>query len=298
MILGLDWVSLSFIGSLMMAFSFLLHKKLIKVLGPIWFSALFQFVVAVISIKGVLGVSKISLNIWIIIIIERLFWAVGLVLYAKGLEAINDQGETQIIITSRVLLMQILGLLFLNEQLTIYKVLGALLILGAVLLLFYKGKNYDQKTTSQAGRLMIVVYTLILAGIGTVDTYLMKNFFSGAVQTYLFVSFFITAIFLILYICLRGPKDIAIENNSIKLNEKVKWGVLVILAGLFYNLSMQAVYVAFALGGQYSRVGSIHQTSVIWTVVLGILFFEEKENWQIKTIALLLSMLGVFSLTF
>ena len=171
------------------------------------------------------------------------------------------------------------GLFFYSESLAISKLLGGALIIGA---LFLVSVDDSPRKSSRKGIVLAVLISIML-GLGWILDKLGAQFFGPP-------SYNIFAWSLpIVFIYLPGVKFRAIETEL----RIASWRVF-LLAGLNvtgYLMQLEALKMAEA-----TKVIPIVQTSIIFTVLLGIVLLKEREHALRKIVAALMAILGVYFL--
>jgi len=183
-------------------------------------------------------------------------------------------------ITNISVLVAFVGALFLySESLTIHKLLGGVLIIGALFLVSYTDKA---KKSSKEGILIAVAISIML-GLGWMLDKLGAQYFNAS--TYNIFVWTIPIIFIYL-----PPIRLSVIREELKLST---WKVFV-LAGLNvvgYLMQLKALETAEA-----TRVIPIVQTSTLFTILMGIVLLKEREHIPRKIIAGLMAISGAYFL--
>lgn len=190
-----------------------------------------------------------------------------------------DASTFAIIINISVVVGFVGSLILYSESLTVAKLLGSLLIITSLLLATYR-KN--KKITSSKG-LFIAVGISILLGIGwTLDK---KGVFYFTPEIYnILLWVFPLIVILFPFVKLR----------ELKQEFKISSWRIMLLAGINvvgYWCNLQALNLAEA-----TRVIPIIQTSLLFTVLLGMILFHEREHWPRKILATVLTLIGIYLL--
>jgi transporter family protein len=160
------------------------------------------------------------------------------------------------------------GFAFMGESFTVNKIIGAAMIIGSNILLFYNPKTFS----FDRGFVLGVISQLIF----TVAMFIDVNI-SGQFNIPLYVAF--TLIVPSLLICLFeriGLKQIAAEFKGNKrpiLITALTWGPMIIVMLVAYNL------------GEVSVVAPIAALTTILNVVVGYIFLKERSHLLKKIIA-------------
>jgi drug/metabolite transporter (DMT)-like permease len=177
-------------------------------------------------------------------------------------------------------LVAFVGSLFLySETLTAQKLLGGLLIIGALLTV---SLNSKAKKSSIKGMLIAVPISIIL-GLGWMLDKKGAQLFHA--NTYNILVWAIPVIFIYL------PY---MKLDEIKTELRITSWKIVLLAGLNvvgYLMQLKALEIAEA-----TRVIPIVQTSTLFTVLLGIILLKERDFIGRKIIAGVMAIIGVFLL--
>ncbi len=169
--------------------------------------------------------------------------------------------------------------LILGEPLTPLKIIGVgLIMLGNFLISFGK-----QKLKLSRGMIIIIVASLMFSTINFGDKYLL-GFFSTAL--YNFILYSVSSLILLSFIKFDVKKII----NELKLH-----GPIVFLTGLIFAVGIYFFEKSIKLG-EVSRVVQIHSSSIIFTVLLGIILLKERENLWKKILATISVFVGVYLL--
>ncbi len=166
-----------------------------------------------------------------------------------------------------------------SEPLTINKLLGGILIIGALVLVSVNGSS---KKSSSKGVLIAAIISLIL-GLGWMLDKLGTRFFNAS--TY---NIFVWALPIIF---VYFP---SIKFTEIKKELKISSWKIILLAGLNvigYFMQLKALEIAEA-----TRVIPIIQTSTLFTVLAGIIILKEKQFIFRKIIAGIMAVSGVYLL--
>ena len=166
-----------------------------------------------------------------------------------------------------------------SEPLTIPKLLGGILIIGALVLVSVNGSS---KKSSSKGVLIAVIISLIL-GLGWMLDKLGTQFFNAS--TYNIFVWTIPIIFIYLPF---------IKFAEIKNELRISSWKIILLAGLNvigYFMQLKALEIAEA-----TRVIPIIQTSTLFTVLAGIIILKEKQFIFRKIIAGIMAVTGVYLL--
>jgi drug/metabolite transporter (DMT)-like permease len=252
--------------------------------NPYSYAIIFHLLLGVlVLVFGLMRGSDFSLfsgNIFMLLLASALWGACQVFLF-KALQLL-EASEVTIISGLRVVITIIASVIFLNEVFNGWNVLGTIFILAATLLVvdlskgfkFNKGFWYTIAMTAFAG-LAIVVDSANVQHYDVLAYSTFSNFLSG---------FFILAFY---------PKALRQWRHFVQPSFLVKMLPLAVFSatqGVLYLL-------ALTYGGNTAQVGTIRQASVILTVLLAIIFLNERGKLWHKLIAAALVTAGVLLLS-
>lgn len=177
-------------------------------------------------------------------------------------------------------LVAFVGSLFLySEPLTPHKLLGGILIIGALLLVTFSNKAGK----FQMKGVIVAVLISIMLGLGWMLDKLGTQFFSAAI--YSIFLWTVPIVFIVFPF---------IKIGAIKSELRIASWRVFLLAGLNavgYLLQLKALQITEA-----TRVIPIIQTSTLFTVLLGIILLKEREHIPRKIIAGIMAVAGAYFL--
>lgn len=195
---------------------------------------------------------------------------------------ISDAADVRISVSTRPFWVVLGSALWLGETVTTLHLLGTVLIVLGV-----STVNFSKNTLKKVNK--GVMYGLIaglLYGLAFVnDGFLIKTW---DVSSLMAVEFAIVPIFMLL---IRPKYILKIPSFFNK-----KRTIAMLLLGVLYGTSAVSIFSAYRAGGNISLIAPLQQTSVIFTVFLGVLFLKEKKDLKKKILAASLALLGVFFL--
>jgi drug/metabolite transporter (DMT)-like permease len=172
------------------------------------------------------------------------------------------------------------GSLFLyNEKLTLTKLIGSLLIVGA---LFLVSLTEKVRKASRKGVIIALLINAIL-GTGWMLDKTGARYFNA--NTYSLLGWTIPLIFILFPLEKFSVIKIEFKNASWKII------LLAVVNVIGYIMQLKALAIAEA-----TRVIPIIQTYTLFTIALGIILLKEKEHLLSKIIAGILAMIGVYLL--
>lgn len=170
------------------------------------------------------------------------------------------------------------SVLFLGENINSQKLLGVMLAVIGVALVFYQKHKFKVHRGHFYALLAQVFFGVELAN----DGFLLRYFNQ---TTYSFLYFFLPALF----IALINPKKMSVIKAFFNKGEAIKFVVPAIL----YAAGALLVNTSFGIGAQASQVGVMFQLSPIFTIALGVIFLNERENIIRKLIGGFIVVIGV-----
>lgn len=243
------------------------------------FHFLLGFLVLVFGLIQGVDFSILNGNVFMLLIAGAL-WGSCQVFLFKALQLL-EASEVMIVSDLRVVVTIIASVIFLGEAFSVGNILGAILIGVATLLVidmrngfkFNKGVWYTFVAALLAG-------LAIVADSANVQQY---NVLAYSTFSNLLSGFFILAFY---------PKSLQQWKSFVQPSFLIKMLPLSVLS------ATQGILYLFALtyGGNTAQVGTIRQASVILTVLLAVVFLNERSKlWQ-KFVGAILVTIGVFLL--
>lgn len=172
----------------------------------------------------------------------------------------------------------IMGFVFFKEELTLQKIIGAILLIGSNIIIFY------QKGSWKNNRYLLVgVIANVCMGIALFLDVNTSNSFNLAF--YVSITLLIPAL-LIFIIEKVKIKEIIYEWN-------MNFKKIILLTGLSWSLMMLTKLKAYQLG-KVTKIAPLCSLTVILNVLFAFLFLKNKENLFKKLIASILIVIGVF----
>ncbi|OGM20127.1 hypothetical protein A2714_01050 [Candidatus Woesebacteria bacterium RIFCSPHIGHO2_01_FULL_38_9] len=191
-------------------------------------------------------------------------------------------GETTIIISASAVISIILGVLFLNEVLTLTIIFGFIFILGAVLIVNSEKLSFNSKRG--------VTFSLLVAlfsGIAVVnDAYILKSYEAFSFTT---IMSFLPGVIL----ALAFPKEI-VKIKKILKSREIRW---MIVLTFFYAIQAVSYYLAYQGGAPISTLATLTKASIVVTVILAAIFLKERSNLPKKAVAAAMVTIGAILLS-
>ncbi len=209
-----------------------------------------------------------------------ILYAVGNVFIFKSLKLL-DASEFTVIFALRSLVTMIGASIFLFEKVTVYQIIGALLVFGSIAYMNWKNRKFELSK----GSFFAILASFAIGSAFVNDAFLMKDF--GA-STYLAIAFIAPSI-VIWLTNLNKTRDIAPFLN-------MKFLPKLFLTTIFYALSAFSVFSAYKVGQNASQIAPLSQTSVIMIAILSYIFLKERDNVIKKIVGTILVFMGVMLL--
>lgn len=229
-------------------------------------------------VRGV-DFSLFSGNVYMLLLASALWGACQVFLF-KALQLL-EASEVTVISDTRVIFTIIASVIFLGEVFTGWNILGSILILATTLLVVDMRKGFKFNKG--------VWYTLAMAFFGglaiVADSANVQQYDVLAYSTF---SNFLSGLFILAFY----PKSLRQWGHFVQPSFLVK---MVPLAA--FSATQGVLYLlALTHGGNTAQVGTIRQASVIVTVLLAVIFLNERGKlWQ-KFVAAILVTVGVLLL--
>ncbi len=195
-------------------------------------------------------------------------YALGGILYAKTLK-ITDASIFSVLFATNTIWVMLGGVLLYNERVGFAQVIGTLMILMSVIILTDRSGKFQFDRGILLGLLCGLVYGLAVTGW----VYISKH---SEPLTWNALTFFIPAILILLY----SPK------SARQMKPFLKAGVFsrLILLCILVSIGSACLLAAFSKHSA-SVVSPLLQTQVLLTVILAIIFLNERKNLKSKIAA-------------
>lgn len=278
----MNWQLLLAISVFTYAVSVLLQRILLKddKSDPIAYSVVFQLVVGLVILAYALIKGFSVPNLYPILpnlILMTFLYGVGNVLIFKSLKA-GEASEFTIVFATKVFWTIAAAILFLGEAFSLRQGVGTLLIMASVILLSWKDRRFKLSKGGLFGLGAALCFGLAFAN----DAFILRNF---DVPSYLAIAFIVPA----LMVWLFNPRA---ARKMLPLLEKPMLKRLMILA-ILYAVSSITIFLAYQVGRNAAQIAPLNQTSTIVTVLLAIVFLQEKNDLLKKIAGAVISVLGV-----
>lgn len=217
-------------------------------------------------------------NTWtyLLLSLSCVFYAINNFMIAnvrKNLEA----SVVGIIQQSYTVLMTLAGFILFNEQVTLFKIMGVLMIVGGNVLVFWR-----QKKTKE----IKYVWMGLLAYVCNVAAGLIDVGYSGEFNLPFYVAFLyiIPALFIFIGSRVRITNIIEEYKRANKRNY--------FITGFCWGVHYFVLLIAYSIG-EVSVVAPLASLSVFSNVIVGYFWLKEKDRIAKKVIAAILATLGI-----
>ncbi len=188
---------------------------------------------------------------------------------------------------SRVLFSTVLGCVVLHETMTAAKFIGAMMVLAGLLMLNIRKKGGGDDVRTKY--VLFAVFSCFLNAVsGIMDKILMSNADLTSGQLQFWYMLYMTVLYLGYAVCTKTPV-------KIKTLRKNPW---IIILSILFVIADRALFVANKDPQSMVTVMTLlKQSSVIVTIILGKLFWKEK-NILYKLLCACVVLAGIFIATF
>ncbi len=191
-----------------------------------------------------------------------------------------EASEASILFSTGTIWSIVTALIFLDEKLSIYQLLGILIVIVGIVITYFEKTGWK----FNKGHIFALVSSLFYGVAFTNDVYIISKYQS--IASYMFIIFFLPSLATLAFRP-RSLSKLGVYFSSFKKTLAVTSSVVL------YSFSVIALFTAYKLGGQASIISPIFQTSMIFTVLFGYFFLKEKKRlWQ-KIVGILFAFGGV-----
>ena len=278
----MSWQLFTVISVLSLSISVVLQRVLIHKdkTDPFAYAVLFQGIVGILlTIFAIYYGFKLP-NIETVIvpaIISIMFFGVGHIVYAKTLQKVEASAFSVLFATQAIWIM-LLGIILLNESMTVIQVAGTVLIFVSVGIL---AKNFRSIFTENGTLLGLL--TGLMFGIAIYSWSYVGRFTDPI--SWAAISFIGTA----LVAFLVRPSSVRKMKPLLKPAVLIKLGALAV----FYGIGSLTMLFAYKYG-TFAIVSPLRQVSIIVTVLFALSFLpKERNRIQKKIVAAAICMIGV-----
>lgn len=282
---AMTWFWFAIISIISVSLANVLQRKLMarEESDPVSYTIVFQFMVTLMT--GIFALIKgfhfpIFQGYAINYILAGMFWGGMSLLSFKALQVIGA-GEMTIISSVSTFVTIIMSVLLLDETFGYAKIVGTMLIFGAIVLLYGKKKFQWNKG---------IVYALgaaVCAGLALInDTIILKGGYDAV--SYTPIISFIPGVFIIL-----------IQPKSFKRIPQVFHGTVLknmLLFCGFYAFQAVTYYIALERGANAGQLSAIIKSSIILTVLFAAILLKERNDMGRKIASAVLATIAILLL--
>lgn len=248
-----------------------------------FFVWIYQFILALIFVAFFTNTGfpqftpQLVVNLFIL---GSLYFFAGTLLYTSF-----KYGSASISITLgtfSIVVSSLLGIIFLQESISVIKVAGIGLIFSAIIFLNIRKKEKFHKynlLALAAGLIYGVAYTLDKTLVLDLNPHYYHIFFAASIA---FAS--------LLY---RGQ---VILRDIPKLKRRNY--IIMFFSALFFFFYNKFTFLSYSTGGEVGKIDAINNSAIFLVIVLEIILLKDKSNFKRKIVAAILAVSGVFILGF
>ncbi len=275
-------MSLALISILTVSIATILERVLMKNddSDPISYAIVFQFMLGSISLIFALFFGRFVFPSLSILgsrfILATFLWAGSTVFSFSAMKRLTA-GEVTVLTTSSTVVSVVLGVLLLREPFSLRIFLGIVLILLSVWLV-----NSAKVSFASKQGVGFALLAATFCGVAVVnDLVILKNY---EAFSYTAVMSFLPGLALMFIF----------PGKAKKIRTMLKLQTLKVMSIFCFFYSIQAItyYLAFQAGAPVSLLSPLIKTSIILTVILGVIFLGERNNLLRKIVASLLVTIG------
>lgn len=253
--------------------------------NPVAYAVIAQLVVSVISLifavkSGFIlpdGFYQVFVNFLLMVFI----YTFSTILTFKTIKIV-EASEYTILIFTRAFWSVAIAIIFLSEQFTQLKILGAILIFLSVVLVSWKRKGVTFGKGEAYGLL-----AAFLLGVGFVNDAIVLN--SLGFWTFMVLAFGLPPLLTLLIL----PKSF--KDTYRLMTGKEKWQPVIM--GLLFFCSGSTTYLALEAGKNPGQIAALSPVAVILVVIMSAIFLKERDNLLKKFIAALICFGGIVLLS-
>lgn len=219
------------------------------------------------------------------VIAMTLLYGIGNILRFKALKEIEVSEFTIINQTSAIWTI-ITATLFLGAAFSLNNWIGAVLIILSAVLVSWNPKIGKKLREFNKGEILALAGAAFYGFAFANDSILIDHF--DSVPTYLAIAFLLPG--LLTWIIYPG------HTRNMKLFLERKAFLRLLLFSLLYALTSVSLFLAYKYQGNIAQIAVLGKTTIIVTVILGILILKERSRLWAKFIGTILSVVGVILL--
>lgn len=174
--------------------------------------------------------------------------------------------------------MLVMGFISFKEKLTVEKLLGAILLIGSNIFVFFRKDSWKNKKY-----IIIGVVANIAMGIALfLDVSTSTNF---NLAIYISLTLLIPA--------LINSLVEKIKFTDLRYEYKINKSKLILLTGILWSVMMLSKLLSYRFG-EVTKIAPLCSLSVMLNVIVAYVFFKERDNLLRKIIASIFIIIGVF----
>ncbi len=276
------WQGLMLVATISFAVARLMQRALLKnekhdaITYSIYFQLLVSFIILPAALLNNFAIPSLE---WVwqqFILMIFLYGFFGICFY-KAIKQ-TPVSEVMIIAATAPIWTAITSILFLGDIMDFKKLSGVVLAVIGVVFVFYQ----KHKFRLHEGHLYAFLSTVFLGSALTNDSFLLRYFNH---TTYSFLYYFLPSLF----IALINPKKTLSIKPLLSKNASLKFFIPAVL----YAVSSLLTNMSLKIGAQASQVSVLMQLSPIFTIALGVIFLNERENLIRKLIGGIIVIIAV-----
>ncbi len=283
-----DWFTLTIISLTAGSVGRILQKAALREQknDSIAFSIYFQLLVSLIAVmiaSANIGSYPKDINVWLVALLISFLLAVLNILFYYALKH-SEVSQVGILSATQAFWVLLGGVIFWSEPLTQNKIIGVILIVFGIAAVYWRKGGFKDFGMPQ----LLVILCAVLGGVlETLNKYIIGYFSEPA--TYMVFSFLVPALLTAAFIpgAVKKIKPMLGWNKS---------NFLIIIGAVLLNFGAMAYYSALKAGGEVSQIGPIFQSTTVLSVILGIVFLNERENLGRKMLGAIIVFLGVLNI--
>lgn len=279
----MTWFFLIIIAITFISFARLLQKRMLQnfSIDSVGYATLLQYIVTIIIffyslIGGIKFYEFVNFipNIILMVILYGLGSAI--LFYAFKYEEVSI---VTVVFASSNIFATLSSVLFLGENLSMQRIIGIIIILIGVVIV---NLNQQRQFIFTKWAFYALIASVIYGFAFTNDAYILSN--NRDIPTYLTMSYLFPAVFLTLIF----PKNLI----SVAKNFNTKNYIELFVIAFLVVISTLSSYKALQLSNSVSLISALSQLSIIFTVILSVIFLRENENKNHKIIGSICAIFG------
>ncbi len=279
----MSWLIFVIISSVTFSVASILQRVLSvdKDSDPVAYSIVFQLITAFVIFIFALFYGFSLPNLIPLIpnlLLMTVFYAFFNVLLFKAYQK-SEASEVSVIFATRTMWTVLTAVIFLHEGLSWVKLFGVIIVVLGVVIVSFR----QTKWKLNQGHVLTLLAAFLFGSAFTNDAFLTTEF--PNIPSYLALSFSLPAFFLMLIY----PRSIVKTKVFLHKERLLK----MLAMGVLWGAAAVTIFMAYEAGGTVTQIGPLGQISTILTVLLGITFLKERENWLQKLIGAIVIFSGV-----